>query len=79
MGKSFKLKPQTYFKKVSVKETVWKESPYVKPKSNIIRPVYFDFMNSDEPPKVVFTPEPSELWSDDDTVVEPQESFSDEE
>ena len=79
MGKSFKLKPKTYAKKVVVKETVWKESPYVKPKSNIIRPVYFDFMNSDEPPKVVFTVVPSELWSDDETVSETQVSFSDEE
>lgn len=80
MGKAFKLKPKNFQKKPVVKEKVWKESPYVKPKSNIVRPVYFDFMNYDEPPKVKFNVTPSDLWSDDeDIVTEPQESFRDEE
>ena len=62
MPRSFKLKH--YSKTIKLPEKIYKqlESPYVKEKSNIIRPVYFDFMNNDEPPIVEFKIEPSLLW-----------------
>lgn len=66
MPRSFKLKPYskpTKFKNVE-KEYKPLQSPYVKDKPKIVRPVYFDFMNNDEPPKVEFKTEPSLLWDD---------------
>ena len=79
MTKGFKLKPKNHLKKKKVeKEFIWKESPYVKEKSTIVRPVYFGFMNYDEPPKIKFNVTPSLLWGDEikseDNIV-----FSDDE
>jgi hypothetical protein len=81
MGKSFKLKPQNNFKKKNtVEKTVYPlKSPYVKEKSNVIRPVYFDFNNYDEPPMVTFTMEPSALWGNDYINEINMNNFSDEE
>ena len=65
MPRSFKIKPYSHQKKVTkVEEHKPLESPYVKEKSKIVRPVYFDFMNSDEPPKVQFDVKPSPLFDD---------------
>ena len=78
MPKSFKLKSYSKSNKIPVKEYKELESPYVKEKSKIIRPVYFDFMNYDEPPKVKFNMTPSLLWGDE---INSEENvvFSDEE
>jgi len=82
MGKSFKLKPQNNFKKKhNIEKTIQPlKSPYVKEKSNVIRPVYFDFNNYDEPPKVTFIMKPSALWGDDNNDSNNTvNTFSDEE
>ena len=83
MGKSFKLKPQNNFKKNknNNEKTIQPlKSPYVKEKSNVIRPVYFDFNNYDEPPKVTFIMKPSALWGDDNNDSNNTvNTFSDEE
>ena len=80
MGKSFKLKPKNNFKKNNVEKTIYPlKSPYVKEKSNVIRPVYFDFNNYDEPPMVQFTMEPSALWGNDYINEINMNNFSDEE
>jgi len=63
MPRSFKLKPYSHKKKVTkVEEYKPLESPYVKEKCKIVRPVYFDFYNYDEPPKVQFIMEPCPLF-----------------
>ena len=65
MPRSFKLKPYFHQKKVTkVEEYKPLESPYVKEKSKIVRPVYFGFLNYDEPPKVQFDVTPSLLFDD---------------
>ena len=80
MGKSFKLKPKNNFKKNNDEKTIYPlKSPYVKEKSNVIRTVYFDFNNYDEPPMVTFTMEPSALWGNDYINEINTNNFSDEE
>ena len=64
MGKGFKLKPRNNFKKK--KNVIIEEkplsSPYVKEKSKIIYPVYFDFNNYDDPPKIHFNMPLTTIW-----------------
>ena len=63
MGKSFKLKTQNNKKTKKVEEEFRKlESPYVKDKPTTIYPVFFDFLNEYEPPKVHFKMEPNIIW-----------------
>ena len=66
MPRSFKIKPYSNQKKISKPDQSYKplESPYVKEKPKIVRPVYFDFLNSDEPPKVQFETKPNPLFDD---------------
>ena len=69
MGRAFKIKPHNNNHKKKQNKIVEKkineipiQSPYVKDKPKIVRPVYFDFMNCDEPPKVTFNVKPCEFW-----------------
>ena len=65
MGKGFKLKPQNNYRKKKDNKEEKKPISYISYQPEIkkkILPVYFDFMNSDEPPKVVFDMTPSLLW-----------------
>lgn len=72
MGRAFKIKPynnnhkkkqkQKQNKIIEKKIEIPIQSPYVKDKPKIVRPVYFDFMYCDEPPKVTFDVKPCEFW-----------------
>ena len=63
MGKAFKLNTQNKkkTKKVAAEFKPLK-SPYVKEKSTTKYPIFFDFLNEYEPPKVQFKMEPNIIW-----------------
>jgi len=64
MGKGFKLKPQNNLKKIKKAEEELKplRSPYVKEKPTKIYPVFFDFYDEYEPPKVKFDMNKDSQW-----------------